>query len=366
MTLSPLLTALQQIAPLEHAEPWDNVGLLLGDPQQTISSVLLAIDYTPDVAAEAIESKCNVVIAYHPPLFKPINRLTADGHNRLLFEAARRGIAIYSPHTAWDAAPGGANDFLADVLMLKQVVPLRENAGAADRCKLVTFVPADHIDRVADAMFAAGAGNIGHYSRCSFRTDGTGTFQGDETTHPAIGKAGKFEQPAEVRLELVLDLKDIAKVVAALKNSHPYETPAFDIQSLIAPPIGIGIGRIGKLPGQLTGDMLVNHIKHELGLQHLLVTGPVDRMIGTAACCAGAGDELLADALSKNADFYLTGEIRHHDALRAAAAGMVVACTLHSNSERASLTWLRDRLLKLLPDLTIRLSQRDRDPFSVV
>ncbi|MBV8781140.1 MAG: Nif3-like dinuclear metal center hexameric protein [Phycisphaerae bacterium] len=365
MLLSTVLSTLQQIAPLANAEAWDNVGLLLGDPHQAVKAVLVAIDYTPEVAAESIEKKCDLVIAYHPPLFKPINRLVAGGQTGLLLEAARRGVAIYSPHTAWDAAPGGANDFLADVLMLKQVTPLRVVNGTARDCKLITFVPTEHVDHVADALFAAGAGKIGHYSRCSFQLKGTGTFIGDGQTKPAVGQAGQFERAKEIRIETIVPLAVVDRVVAALKEHHPYETPAFDLQSLLAPPSGIGAGRIGRLPGELTGEMLLNHIKHELGLEHLLVAGPIQKIIQTAACCAGAGSELLADALSRGADFYLTGEIRHHDALRAARMGMVVACTLHSNSERASLKRLHERLGAALSDLPVHLSDRDRDPFSV-
>src|SRR4051812_38664322 len=198
MLLRDLLKILDDIAPTRDAESWDNVGLLVGDPAQSVSRALLTIDYTPDVAAEAQRERCDLVIAYHPPLFQAIKRLTAPDP---IFDAIRRGVALYSPHTALDVADGGTNDLLADILGLQDRQPLRLIDPKARNHKLTTFVPEAHLERVANALFEAGAGRIGNYTRCSFRSDGTGTFMGDETTHPTVGKAGVFEQAREVKLE---------------------------------------------------------------------------------------------------------------------------------------------------------------------
>jgi dinuclear metal center YbgI/SA1388 family protein len=365
MKLSEIVHALEEIAPTQHAEPWDNVGLLAGDPQQEVSSAMLTIDYTAQVAEEALRANCDFVIAYHPPIFSPIKRLTA-GHP--VFDAIRRGVAIYSPHTAWDVAPGGTNDFLADALGLGERSPLRIAETKLTRYKLVTFVPRESVEKVARALFEAGAGRIGDYSSCSFRTSGIGTFFGGEGTNPAIGESGKLEHVDEIRLETIVPNVAIDSVVRALRSAHPYEKAAFDLNVLAASPDGVGQGRIGMIHPLPRRD-LVERIKSALGLRHLLVAGPTEGSARIIACCGGACGDLLNDAIAQKVDFYLTGEMRHHDALRAAAAGMTVICTLHSNSERASLTRLRDRLLertKVLPgQLAIQLSQSDRDPFSI-
>jgi len=361
MKLFEIIDALGSIAPTRNAESWDNVGLLAGDPLQDVGRTMLTIDYTAEVAAEAREAKCDLIIAYHPPIFSPIKRLTA-GH--LVFDAIRRGVAIYSPHTAWDVAEGGTNDFLADAMGLGERSPLRISQVKSTQHKLVTFVPEPQVEKVAQSLFDAGAGRIGRYTCCSFRSPGTGTFIGEEGTSPAVGSSGKLEAVQEIRLETIVPDSAVDAVVGALRMAHPYEEPAFDLNVVSVRPQGIGQGRIGTIP-PTPRLVLLERIKRELGLGHLLVAGPIEGDARTVACSAGACGDLLDDAIAQKVDLYLTGEMRHHDALRAAATGMTVVCTLHSNSERASLKRLRDRLLEKAPGLVLLLSQSDRDPFSV-
>ena len=180
MKLHELTEVLNDIAPTRNAESWDNVGLLVGDPGQDVARAMLAIDYTPEVAQEAAADRCDAVIAYHPPIFQPVKRITARGPSDLIHDAIRRGVAIYSPHTALDVADGGTNDVLADVLGLTDRSPLKLAAETkASQYKLVTFVPEDAVARVSEALFAAGAGRIGNYKWCSFRSPGMGTFFGE-------------------------------------------------------------------------------------------------------------------------------------------------------------------------------------------
>lgn len=369
MKLSELLNVLEDVAPTRHAEPWDNVGLLAGDPNQEVSRALLTIDYTPEVAEEARQQRCDCVIAYHPPIFEAVKRLTGGS---LVFDAIRRGVAIYSPHTALDVADGGTNDMLADVLGLgpapdgRQPLRLTQSKSAAD-CKLVTFVPEEAVERVAAALFEAGAGRIGNYTCCSFRSPGTGTFYGEEgSTHPAVGQAGRLESAQELRLETILPMEKVTGAVQALRKEHPYEEPAFDLVQLAAPPEGKGQGRIGELASAVDRAEIVGRVKHGLGVKHLLVAGPATGPARRLACCAGACGDLLGDALAQKADVYLTGELRHHDALRAAGRGMTVLCALHSNSERKVLERYAGRISQRLPTLQLSLSTRDRDPFMIM
>lgn len=363
MQLTELLTVLEEIAPTRLAEPWDNVGLLVGDPAQAINKAMLTIDYTAEVAAEARAAGCDVVIAYHPPIFEPLKRISGSS---LIHDAIRRGVAIYSPHTALDIADGGTNDMLADVLGLGERQPLRITDAKATQYKLVVFVPADAADKVAAALFDAGAGRIGNYACCSFRSPGTGTFYGEEGASPTIGEAGKLERLDELRLETVLPIDRLEATIRALRASHPYEEPAFDLVQLAAPPEAKGQGRMGKFAVPVERAALIDRIKQELGLSAVLVAGPVTGQVSRAACCAGACGDLLNDALAQKADLYLTGEIRHHDALKAAQRGMTVVCALHTNSERKVLARVADRITKALPSLPVMTSRHDRDPFVIL
>ena len=366
MRLSDLIGALEDIAPTRYAESWDNVGLIVGDPAQGVSKILLTIDYTADVAEEASREGCDCVVAYHPPIFDALKRVTAGGQG-LIFDAVRRGVALYSPHTALDVAVGGTNDMLADAVGLPEDgrTPIRLYEPKAKQYKLVTFVPENALEKVSRALFEAGAGRIGDYSSCSFRTPGTGTFFGEEGTNPAAGKSGQLERVQEVRVETVVSIAKIAEVVKALRASHPYEEPAFDLNQLAAPPEGLGLGRVGELQEPVERAVLFERIKRELELGHLLIAGPAEGAVRRVAVCAGACGDLLNDALAQKAELYLTGEIRHHDAIKAARAGVTVVCTLHSNSERAVLKRLKQKLEGKAPGPTFLLSRADRDPFVI-
>src|SRR5581483_3479358 len=361
MKLAEVTNALERIAPTRFAESWDNVGLLAGDPEQDVTRAMLMIDYTDAVAAEAQAAKCELVIAYHPPLFDAVKRLRAG---ELVFDAIRRGVAIYSPHTALDVAEGGTNDTLADAIGLSERSPLRLVEPKATQYKLVTFVPEKDVERVSRALFDAGAGRIGNYTSCSFRSGGTGTFFGEEGTKPAIGQSGRLEMAAEIRVETIVEMRNIERVIRALRESHPYEEPAFDFNQPAAAPTGLGLGRVGTLPPSPRGT-LIEKIKRELGLDHVLVSGPTEGDVTKAAVCAGACGDLLDDALRAGVGLYLTGEIRHHDAIKAARAGVTVICTLHSNSERPVLKRVKKKLEELVPGLDVRISESDRDPFVV-
>lgn len=364
MKLAAVVNALESIAPTRMAESWDNVGLLVGDPQQDVHRALLTIDYTADVAAEGERLGCEMVIAYHPPIFDALKRVTAGS---LIFDAIRRGVAVYSPHTALDVAEGGTNDMLADAVGIaaadRQALKLIQPK--ARECKLIVFVPEEAIEKVSRAVFDAGAGQIGKYSSCSFQSKGVGTFIGEQGTNPAVGQPGKLERAEEVRLETVLPLEKVDAVVKAVRASHPYEEPAFDLVQLGVAAAGAGMGRVGALESPQSVSAVVERMKRELGLGHVLVAGPAERQVRRAAVCAGACGNLLDDAIAQKVDLYLTGEMRHHDAIKAAKAGLTVICTLHSNSERAVLKRLRDRLAVAASGVTSHVSEADADPFQV-
>src|SRR5256886_1563280 len=291
--LRQLTDALEEIAPTRYAEPWDNVGLLVGDPDQMVSRALLAIDYTPAVAEESRNNNCDCIVAYHPPIFDPLKRIVSPSP---IYDALRRGVAIYSPHTALDVADGGTNDMLADAIgMGSDRQPLRISDAKAANYKLVVFAPRDAADRVAEALFAAGAGRIGNYTSCSFRSPGTGTFFGEEGANPAVGQAGQLERAEEVRIETILPMSRVEQVIAALKKSHPYEEPAFDLLQLAAPPEGRGQGRIGNLASPTDRSAIIARIKKELELPYLLVAGPTSGPITRAACCAGSCGDIRSE-----------------------------------------------------------------------
>ena len=370
-----LEVALNQIAPPKLAAEWDNIGLLIGDRDATLRTAMLCIDLTPAVLAEARAAKADMVVAYHPPIFKPLARVTAQA-TPVVYQAVRSGLAVYSPHTALDAVIGGTNDVLASVLGLKDAAPL-EPVTQSGLCKIAAFVQPDNLQAVAEAAWAAGGGHIGNYDRCSFQIRGQGTFRGLAGTNPTIGVTGKDEITEEVCLEMIAPLTAAPAVVAAMRNAHSYEEPAVDVYPLTDVPQGQGAGRVGQLPKPASVDELVRRVKKAIGLKNVLIargeatrketapTGRPARMSSRhvlAAVAAGSCGSMFKEAIRAGATFYLTGEMRHHDLLAATQAGMTCVCVGHSNSERLTLKMLSARIQEQLPKLKVVLSKADRDP----
>ena len=371
MKVLQIVRALESLAPPSLAADGDNVGLLVGDPTADTGKVLLCVDVTEAVLREAAAAKARMIVAYHPVIFKPIARLTADEAS-VAYQAARRGVAVYSLHTALDAAIGGTNDILADLLGIENRRPLVPSRRLR-QCKIVVFVPSDDLSRVAEAAFAAGAGRSGNYFDCAFFCHGIGAFCGAEGTRPAVGQAGRHEVAEEMRLEMIAPRAKAAAVCSAIRNAHSYEQPAIDVYPLDDHPEGCGLGRIGTLPRAASVATLLARIKKATGRKHLLVararggSSPKGTQpVRTVACCAGSCGSLFRSALTAGAAFYLTGEMRHHDALAAAGAGMTVACLGHSHSERVVLNRVRDGLTQAAPKLGVIVSKRDKDPFEII
>ena len=367
-TIRDIEIAMSTIAPPGLAQAWDNVGLLVGDRAAACRRVLLCIDLTPAVLGEAMAKKCDMVMAYHPPLFKPVNRLLADsdGTDALIHRAIATGIAIYSPHTALDAVNGGTNDVLAGLCGLKSTEPFEYVDAGKGEFKLVTFVPANNLDRVASAMFDAGAGRIGEYTRCSYRLEGEGTFFGSASTNPQVGRKGRLETVSETRLETVVADRALPNVIAALRRAHPYEEPAFDVYPLRPAPVA-GIGRVGEFAPPVTLGALAMRLKRATKSRVVMTVGSAKKKIRRAAVCVGAAGRLPLDKPNAaNCDVIITGEIRHHDALLIHRAGKSAIALGHWESERPVLKPLATRLAKAVNGARFILSTKDAGPFESI
>ncbi len=371
VTLSDFSTAMERIAPTHLAEEWDNVGLLSGHRSSLIKKALLTIDITPPVHDEAIRLGVDLVLSYHPPIFKPIKHLRIDGDEppALAIALASYGIWTYSPHTALDTVNGGTNDILAARVGATITGSFSHYPAKGDYLKLVAFVPEPHVEQVADAVFAAGAGHIGQkakYSRCSFRHPGTGTFQGDASSNPAVGTPGIYEKVPEIRFETILPAHLAGEVINALRSVHPYEEPAFDLLRMVTPPEQVGLGRYAELPRVEKLAAFAQRCKSELNLDAVQIVGNPTRPIRTLALVAGSAGRLPLDNAKKPYDCVLTGELKHHEMLAYQAANIAVVLLGHSASERPILATVAARLKKELPTLQTIISRTDKDPATTI
>jgi dinuclear metal center YbgI/SA1388 family protein len=366
LTVQDLVTALQTIAPLSLAAEWDNVGLLLGDSGRAVERLMTCLTVTPDSVAEAVEARVQLIVSHHPILFRATKKLTtAIPEGRMALDLAQAGIAVYSPHTAFDNCPGGINDLLAQKLGLTSVGPLR-SVEAARNCKIVVFVPDKDLTKVSDALFAAGAGQIGQYRECSYRLSGLGTFFGGAGTNPTVGAKGRREEVAEWRLEVVCPDGAVDEAIAALRSAHSYEEPAYDVYPLRLERAKAGEGRLGLLPTPMPLHQFAPFVKAALHANCVQIVGLPERPVERVALACGAGGEFLADACRHQADVFLTGEVRFHDCLAAQAQDVALVLPGHYATERLGIEALADRLQAQFPALQIWPSRCERDPLVIV
>lgn len=359
--------ALDALAPFAGAAEWDNVGLLAGRPEWPARRVLVALDLTDAVAREALRKKVDALVVYHPPIFEPIHAITpqADGPTELLPDLLAARVAVLSTHTALDAAVGGTNDLLLDLFAPVSRRPLEPDVDESGEYKLVVFVPPAEVDELRGALSAAGAGLIGHYRECSFELAGRGSFRGDETTHPAVGRKQMLEKVDEVRLEMVVPRGRIGEVVRALCATHSYEEPAFDLYPLhkVAGRGAVGMGRVGRLSKPQRGTALLRTLARAVDLSIATCVGDLRRSFRSVTAAAGA---FGVRRFSDRASLVLTGELKHHEALELLRRGVTAICLGHYASERLVLDALRARLTGLLRDVSVAVARSDRAPFQPV
>jgi len=365
MKIKDIAEAVEKIAPLKLAQDWDNVGLLIGDEKRNVKNILLTIDITKEVVAEAKRLKTELIISYHPIIWGGLKQVTTDGPSGVVYELIRSGIAVFSVHTALDSAVGGVNDGLAEIVGIVDGKPIGDYVDypAGENYKLVVFIPIESVAKVSNAVFAAGAGVIGNYSNCSFAAEGTGTFLPLAGARPAIGEKGKYEKVAEVRFETIVPAKKLANVIAAVKKAHPYETPAFDCYKLYGRENKFGLGRIGKLAKPMRIQKIVERIKKETKAKAIGVVGDEKRLVRKAAVCAGSCGKIINLVIAEKCDLYLTGELKHHHALAAQEAGLTCICLSHTISERFILKKLAKQLQNQIKQVNIKISKKDADPF---
>ncbi|WP_426059069.1 Nif3-like dinuclear metal center hexameric protein [Hymenobacter sp. B1770] len=347
-TVQDLARLLEAAAPLAYQESYDNAGLQCGDPQAEIRGVLIALDCTPNVVAEALARGCNVVVCHHPVIFRPIKRLTgANEVEQTIIAALKNDVAIYAAHTNLDNVRGGVNDKLAEKLGLTKTRVLAPQSGTLAR--LITYVPhrpedqqADVASRVLAALYAAGAGQVGQYSECSFRAEGTGTFTPGTGTIPAIGTQNQPETVPELRVEVLLPLHRQAAVLRALRIAHPYEEVAYELVKLENTHQDVGAGLVGELPAPMSPAAFRAMLKQQL-LVPVVKHTPFEKDIKTVAICGGAGAFLIGATRAAGADAYVTGDVKYHEFF--GAEGRLMLCDVgHFESEQFTYEVFRDLL----------------------
>ncbi|KGN88814.1 hypothetical protein HQ45_09015 [Porphyromonas crevioricanis] len=362
MKVSDIVDCLEEAFPLSFQESYDNSGLQIGDRSAEVTGILIAVDVDEAVLTEAIETGCNMVVTHHPLLFNAVKRLGNSSYiERSIRLAARHDLHVYAAHTNADNALPGINSILAEHLGLENCLPLIPLKNKLR--KLVTFVPANHIRSVQNAIWQAGAGEIGAYDCCSYQVEGLGSFRPGQETHPHTGEEGKLCVVPETCISTIFPAHKESQIVEVLCKAHPYEEPAFDIVSLDNSWDTQGGGLIGLLPHPIPYIEFLHQIKRLLSADRLCYSRPKfpDQLIQRVAICGGSGAFMYKSAMQKKADIFLTGEAKYNDFYDAVDGPMLVTAG-HYETEQYATELFQRTLLQKFPNFAIRISVRISNP----
>lgn len=361
MRISEIAAAIESFAPIAYQESYDNCGLQVGDPSMEVKGILLTLDVTEALLDEALAKGCNLVVAHHPVIFSGLKRIT--GHNyveRIVHKAIKHDIAIYAAHTNLDNVRTGVNAMIASKLGLQNTSIIAPKDKTLLR--LITYVPENAAAALRDALFAAGAGNIGAYSECSFNTMGTGTFRPSASSNPTIGMAGgPREEVREVKLEVLVPQHLKYKILAALKANHPYEEVAYELIALENSNQELGAGMIGDLTEPMDGVAFLSFLKEKMQTGCVRHTELLNRRVSKVAVCGGSGSFLLKDAIAAGADVFVTGDFKYHQFFDAEGR-ILIADIGHYESEQFTVEIFESILREKFPNFAILLSITNTNP----
>lgn len=362
MKLKQISQYIESIAPLAFQESYDNSGLIIGQPEDEISGVLISLDITEEVLDEAISKNLNLVICHHPIVFSGIKKLNGRNYiERCVAKAIKNDIAIYAAHTNLDSVFGGVNSKICEKLELHNCKILAPSPGFLK--KLVTFVPTADAEKVRSALFDAGAGHIGNYDSCSYNVNGQGTFRGNDQTNPYVGEKNQLHTEEEVRMETIFPRHIQSKVIQALLQAHPYEEVAYDIYPLDNDYQQAGIGMIGELTESMDEISFLNKLKAIFGCAVIKHTKLLGRPIRKVAVVGGAGSSYLNKAIAQKADIFVSGDFKYHQFFDAENQ-IVIADIGHYESEQFTKEVFYELLTKKFPKFAIHLSATNTNPVS--
>jgi len=362
MKVENVIEFLEELAPQSYAEDFDNTGLLVGNSESEITGILVTLDTLENVVDEAIEKKCNLIVSFHPIIFTGLKKLTGKNYvARVVEKAIKHDIAIFAVHTALDNSYNGVNAMIAEKLQLKNrkiLIPQKETIK-----KLITFVPSKDADNVRNSLFDAGAGDIGNYNNCSFNIMGNGSFNGNESSNPVIGKKGVTHFEEEIQIGVTFQKHLEGKILKSLFSSHPYEEVAYEVTTLENTNQHIGMGMVGILEKEMDEKSFLKYLKDKMNTECIRHSALLQKKIKTVAVLGGSGSFAINAAIANNADAFITTDLKYHDFFQAEKK-LVLMDIGHYESEQFTKELLHSFLTKKITNFAVVLSQVNTNPIS--
>ncbi|MBA9072535.1 dinuclear metal center YbgI/SA1388 family protein [Flavobacterium gossypii] len=360
MKIKEIISVLETMAPLAYAEDFDNVGLLVGNQDDEATGVLVCHDALENVIEEAISKKCNFVVCFHPILFSGLKKITGKNYvERAVLKAIKNDIAIYAVHTALDNHQNGVNKIFCDAIGLKNTKILVPKENFIQ--KLITYTIPENHQKLRNALFDAGAGNIGNYENCSFNSQGIGSYQGNENSNPEIGERGEFVENTEIKIEVTFEKHLQGKILKALFSNHVYEEVAYEIYDLQNSHQNIGLGMIGELETELPEKEFLEFVKTKMKAEGIRHSEYLGKPIKKVAMLGGSGSFAIKKAIQAGADAFLTADLKYHQFYESENQ-LLLADIGHYESERYTKNYIVDYLTKKIPNFAIILSEENTNP----
>ncbi|MEP0212547.1 MAG: Nif3-like dinuclear metal center hexameric protein [Cellulophaga sp.] len=360
MTVKEITNIIEDFAPLNYAEDFDNVGLLIGNATTKVTGVLVTLDTLENVVDEAIAKNCNLIVSFHPIIFSGLKKITGVNYvERVVLKAIKNDIAIYSMHTALDNSNKGVNAKICEVLELTNTKILIPQKGTIK--KLTTYVPKKEAAELKEVLFAAGAGNIGNYSNCSFTTVGTGSFKPNEKANPTIGEIGKTQTEEEVQINVTFEKAKEKKILQALFKNHSYEEVAYEITTLENTNQNIGMGMVGELENPVNETKFLQDLKIKMNADCVRHSNLLNKKIKKVAVLGGSGSFAIAAAKAVNADVFITADLKYHQFYEAENK-ILLADIGHFETEQFTKNLLVEILTKKIPNFAVSLSESITNP----
>jgi dinuclear metal center YbgI/SA1388 family protein len=362
MKIKEITNYLESVAPLHYQESYDNAGLLVGDANREIDAVLITLDCTEEVVEEAIENNCNLIIAHHPIIFSGLKKITGQNYvERTIIKAIKNDIAIYAIHTNLDNIKTGVSAKIAEILGVENCKILSPKKDLLRQ--LAVYCPVSDTEKVKEALFQAGAGDIGNYDECSFSAKGEGTFRANEGCDPHIGNIGERHTEKEEKIEVIFLKYKENTIISALKQAHPYEQVAYQIYILDNIYENVGAGIVGELAQKVDTNRFLEMLKTKMQTDCIRHTKLVKNQIKRVAICGGSGSFLLSNAICEKADIFITADFKYHEFFDG-ENDIIIADIGHFESEQFTKDLIYDLLSKKFSKFAVRLSKVNTNPIN--
>jgi len=360
MNVKEIITALEEFAPPQLQEDYDNTGLNIGNPNAEITGILLCIDITEDVVDEAIDNKCNMIVSHHPLIFGKLKKITGSDYvERCIIKAIKNDISIYCGHTSFDSVEKGVSYKICEKLRLQNLNILSPKKNFLK--KISVFIPEKHAEKVRLSMFEAGAGSIGNYNHCSFNVSGNGSFKAGENTTAYVGKKGVVHYEPEIKTEMVFPAHLESRIISAMLSAHPYEEVAYDIFSIDNNWGKAGLGMTGETIKPLEEKELLEILKEKFNIKNIRHSKLLGTKINKIAVCGGSGAAFINTAINSGAQVFISGDIKYHDYFLTENKILIIDIG-HFESEQFTKEIFYDIIMKKKPNFAVRFSKINTNP----